>query len=74
MNPGYSEEDGLIVLRLDRDDFTRLMTVLRYAALRFARNPTEGIMTLEAIAGLMNRLNEGNPIHRPYQTRPSPGF
>lgn len=59
--PGYSEEDGLVVLRMTPDDCDRVLLALGFVA---------GSMSLpagrNAALGLVNRLMEGNPKYLPY--------
>lgn len=62
---GYSEEDGVVVVRMTGEDWNRLLLNLGFAA--GSMMTTQGRYGVLAIA---NRLNVGNPTFTPYQIPP----
>jgi hypothetical protein len=60
----YSEENGLVVLRMTREDYDFLL--IGYGMLIgksfFGGSP-------KALIEYFNRLNEGNPDYTPYQVK-----
>lgn len=61
----YSEENGQVVLRMNRGDYKCLLMVMGMAT--GAAIEGRGLLDLTAILGLMNRLNEGNRNYTPYE-------
>ena len=57
----YSEENGLVVLRMSREDFQLVLMLLG------AGVAGERIVSWKKACELLNRLNEGNPNYTPYQ-------
>lgn len=60
---GYREEDGVVVLRMTRDDYEGLLVALGFAL--GASGPASALRV--QILGLVNRLNAGNPNFTPYE-------
>ncbi len=58
-------DDGNVQLTLSRDDFQQLMFFLGVAAGSLARDGEKQQGRL--VFALLNRMNEGNPLYRPYQ-------
>ena len=56
----YSEENGQVVLRMSREDYEIVLMALgAFTGMRGS--------SIAPLLALMNRLNEGNPHHTPYQ-------
>jgi len=56
----YREENGQVVLTMNKEDFTSLMYFLGLGA-ALTHLPTRGVLEL------LNRLNQGNPHYTPYK-------
>ena len=54
----YSEENGQVVLKMSREDYSDLTRYAGYAACGYRRKKARV---------LLNRLNSGNPHYTPYQ-------
>lgn len=62
---GYQEnEKGEVVVTMTRDDWLDLLLALGYA--RGAASRQGSVVLARKIAGLVNRINEGNPRFRQY--------
>jgi hypothetical protein len=60
---GYREEEnGVVVLRMTRDDYNALLVALGFATGAAPRKDTR-----DTLLGLVNRLNAGNPSYTPYE-------
>jgi len=59
----YSEENGQVVLRMTREDYSAVMCELD---LNLSGCHPEGLIA-ERLRDLRDRLNEGNPNYTPYQ-------
>lgn len=63
---GYSEEDGVVCVRMTSEDWNRLLLNLGFAA--GAMMTTQG---RHGVLALANRLNVGNPRFTPYEIPPT---
>lgn len=61
----YSEENGQVILRMSREDYEGLMTLIEREIDTTAR-PYRPI-TRTALIKFLNRLNSGNPNYTSYQ-------
>ena len=61
----YKEEDGKVILTLDRSDYEMLLLCLGMAAGWAIKEKKDSSPFVE----LVNRINEGNPDFIPYQVR-----
>ena len=62
----YSEENGLVVLRMSREDYERLLIFLGMAT-GVSMQRGRPVTSVPQILAFVNRLNEGNPKYTPYQ-------
>lgn len=58
MKPGFSMEDGLVVIRMVPEDYNRLLIVMGMGI---------GLPPASRALALVNRMNEGNPHYTPYE-------
>lgn len=58
---GYSEKDGVVTLRMVRDDYSTILFALGFY---LSQQPSRG--RLGQAIGLVNRINAGNPNFTPY--------
>lgn len=58
----YSEENGLVVLRMTKEDYDRLLIILGTAERALPVS-----WKVPMMPEFLNRLNEGNPNYTPYQ-------
>jgi hypothetical protein len=50
---------------MSREDYGKLMAVMRATAVMAVSQPGPGIETFNSIANLADRINEGNPEYEP---------
>jgi hypothetical protein len=58
----YSEENGLVILSMSREDYDLVMRLLGQGS----AHDIERVGSLHYILALLNRLNSGNPNYTPY--------
>jgi hypothetical protein len=63
----YREENGQVILTMNREDYERLLLLLGQASGESVRQSGRSFFALDQILGLLDRLNEGNPSYTPYQ-------
>jgi hypothetical protein len=63
----YSEENGLVILSMSREDYERVLLLLGQATVESVRRHGRSLFNLNDILALLNRLNQGNPNYTPYQ-------
>ena len=61
----YQEQDGQVILTMNRDDYALVMRLLGAASAR----DIERVESLHYILELLDRLNQGNPNYTPYQVQ-----
>jgi hypothetical protein len=59
----YSEENGQVVLRMSREDYSYLLFLLGGSVIVAVEKES----LLPNLMAFTNRLNEGNPNYTPYQ-------